>query len=72
MWKKYLSRKLGFSAFSVVGVLFSVSQASHSGLPNEVLVVALPVAILCITIICVSYVTGQAKIDVQASYGKKE
>lgn len=70
----YFSRKLVFSAFSVIAILVLIMKAKESGLADNTLCIALPSAILCITVICITFVTGLAKIDVAvaASYGKKD
>jgi hypothetical protein len=72
--KNFLSRKLIFSTFAVVCILLSIIQAAKLGLSDNVLLVVLPTEIICVTIICVSFVTGLAKIDIAASavYGKKD
>lgn len=70
----FISRKLLFSGFSILAILFAVSQAARVNLEKEVLMVTLPCVIIAITLICVTYITGLAKIDIaaSASYGKKD
>lgn len=67
MIKKFLSRKLFASLFSMLLIIFAVSQAAYSKLSDSVLMFSLPFVITGITVICVTYVTGVAKIDIQAN-----
>lgn len=70
--KYYASRKLFFSAISIMSIMLVMFNSEKAGLPDGVLLVSLPLAIGGVVIICVTYVTGQAKIDIQAKYGKSD
>ncbi len=63
---KFLSRKLFFCIFSVVAIIYSIAEAKKVGLSDQILVWTLPVVIISITMICVTYMTGMAKIELQA------
>ncbi len=64
---KFFSRKLFASVFSMLLIILAVSQAAYSKLSDSVLMVTIPSVIICITVICVTYVSGVAKIDINAS-----
>lgn len=66
---KYFSRKLTFSIFSILAIIFSVLKICDLHLSDSVLMVAIPSIVMGIAIICVTYVTGLAKIDIQAVAG---
>lgn len=64
--KRLLSRKLLFSFFSVICVCLTASEIMKLKVSDSVLITALVMVVGCITIICVTFVTGLAKIDIQA------
>lgn len=64
---KFMSRKLFFSMFGVMAIGLIFEEAKKSGLSDGIIIWSLPISVICITLIVVSYVTGQAKIDVQAN-----
>lgn len=63
----FASRKLLVAIASVFLVIEGVVRVSKLGLESQVLMVVLPFIITAVTVVCVTYLTGQAKIDVQAS-----
>jgi len=63
---KFLSRKLVFCVFCVMAIIYSMAEAKKVGLSDQILVWTLPVVIISITMICVTYMTGMAKIELQA------
>jgi hypothetical protein len=64
---KFFSRKLFFSLVSISLVVEAVVRVASLKLDNTVMIIALPFMITAIAVICVTYLTGQAKIDVQAN-----
>lgn len=64
MIAKFVSRKLLMSIFSMMTIVYSVYLVKVVGYNYIETVVILPSIIVAISVICVAYVTGQAKIDV--------
>ena len=58
---------LTLSVLGVMAISQAFAEAKKSNLSESVIVWSLPIAIICITLIVVAYVTGQAKIDIQAN-----
>lgn len=67
VFSKFFSRKLFFSLVSIYLVVEAVVRVATIKLDNTVMIVVLPFMITAIAVVCVTYLTGQAKIDVQAS-----
>jgi hypothetical protein len=59
---RYISKKYTFAAASILAVIYIVHQAVLVDTSHQWMVIA---GILAVTVICVTYLTGQAKIDLE-------
>lgn len=62
---KFFSRKLTLSLLAIIGMIEGTMRVVHSGLGEPGVIIVAPILIVGISVVCVTYLTGQAKIDVQ-------
>ena len=65
--KRLNSRKLYVTILAIVCCVYSMVLAKQCGYNYVETVIVVPSVVLAISIICVTYLTGQAKIDIQES-----
>lgn len=65
--KKFISRKLLFSVLSLTTLSLTLIIPLHNHLLVDIHSLAcVSIALICETVVCVTYLTGQAKIDLHA------
>lgn len=67
-----LSKKLFMAVFSILCSIFAFMYGVNWDHSPSVLVIAIPTIIASITMICAIYITGQAKVDLNATWGNKD
>lgn len=70
--KKFNSRKLMITIFSICMCLYSLDLVKKLGYNYVETVVIIPTIIGAIAVMCAAYVTGQAKVDINQNMGKKD
>lgn len=68
---KFVSRKLFVSLIAILSIGIMTEKVIKLAPPEHVMLVVIPFMITGVTIVCVTYVTGLAKIDIQASVQTK-
>lgn len=67
MMKRLNSKKLYVTILAIVACVYSMVLAKQSGYNYIETVIVVPAVVLAVSIICVTYLTGQAKIDIKES-----
>lgn len=66
--KKFISRKMLFAALSMIILCLTLIIPLHNHLLGEIHAwIVISTALICETVVCVTYLTGQAKIDLNAN-----